>query len=231
MAKDNPGYFMVIPALVWNAKIRDKAKLCYGHITVLAGKEGYCYASNAYFAEQLGVSKISASQYISELEAVGAIQCKIILKENSKEVKERRIYLTLTATEDIFNGPTKDIFKGNNTRDNNININIDDAKKKAFFKLVELYPSDRIGNRQHGLKKFLALDTDKCKLALINAPRYIKAAGDFVKSLQNYITEECFTEEWLDTTEQRNKSKSGRITNNVIDNAEVLKNRDKGFYD
>jgi len=160
-------YYMVIPATVWDAPIRDKAKLCYGHITVLAHKEGFAFASNSYFAKVLNVSKTSASQYISELEKLGVIRTEVILKEGTKQVEKRKIYLTSMGTKDIFSGPNKenlkgsikDNFKGNNTSNNNTSTNtIDDAYGKIFFKIVDAYPTNRIGNRQHGLKKFKLLD-------------------------------------------------------------------------
>ena len=79
---------------------------------------------------------------------------------------------------------------------------------KIFFRIVEAYPKNRIGNRQHGLKKFNELDMDQCKLAAKNLKRYLKLAGEYVKSLQNYIEQECYTEEWL-KAEEKNKSKKG----------------------
>jgi len=48
----------------------------------------------------------------------------------------------------------------------NDNTNIDDVIGKIFFKLVDLYPQNRIGNRQHNLKKFGELSIDECKLSL-----------------------------------------------------------------
>ena len=80
-----------------------------------------------------------------------------------------------------------------------------------FFKLVDMYPKNRVGNRQHGLKKFKALDIEEAKLALVNLKRYLKVAGNYIKNLQNYITEECYTEAWL--TLEETKSKPKDITN------------------
>ena len=94
------------------------------------------------------------------------------------------------------------------------NTNIDDVLGKIFFKIVELYPKDRIGNRQHGLKKFQQLDIEKAKLALKNLDQYLNLAGGYVKSLQNYIAEECYTEEWLSSA-QRNKTQIKSISNKV----------------
>ena len=98
------------------------------------------------------------------------------------------------------------------TKKNN-NTNIDDVKSKVFFKLVELYPQNRIGNRQHNLKKFNELDIEECKLALKNLNRYLEAANGFNKSLSNYIIEKCFSDAWLQEQEKVNKTKKGSINN------------------
>jgi len=98
--------------------------------------------------------------------------------------------------------------------DNNTKLDVssdDDIKGKIFFKIVELYPKNRVGNRQHGLKKFKQLDIDQAKLAAINLKRYLKVAGEYVKNLQNYITEECWSEEWLKLEETKHNKKD--ITN------------------
>lgn len=105
-----------------------------------------------------------------------------------------------------------------NNTDNNTNNNTildvpseDDIKGKMFFKLVDMYPKNRIGNRQHGLKKFKNLDIDKAKLALVNLNRYLAVAEGYVKSLQNYITEECYTEDWLAGEEKLKKNKNNPV--------------------
>jgi len=80
---------------------------------------------------------------------------------------------------------------------------------KIFFKIVEMYPKNRIGNRQHGLEKFKKLSKEDAKLAALNLKRYLKVAGTFVKNLQNYITEECWSEAWLiaEETKQNKNNK------------------------
>lgn len=78
---------------------------------------------------------------------------------------------------------------------------------KIFFKIVDAYPKNRIGNRQHGLKKFESLSLEEAKLAAINLKRYLTVAGPYVKMLQNYITEGCFTEEWLQAEEKQKLNK------------------------
>ena len=93
----------------------------------------------------------------------------------------------------------------------------DDIKGQIYFKIVDNYPANRIGNRQHGLKKFKTLSIDNAKLAVINLKRYLKLSEGFHKSLQNYITEECWSEPWLKAEETKNNKKD--ITNTKTFNA------------
>lgn len=98
----------------------------------------------------------------------------------------------------------------NNQETNNKNTNLDEASTnnedkdfygKIFFRIVDAYPKNRVGNRQHGLKKFNTLSKEDAKLAALNLKRYLAVAGPYVKSLQNYITEACFSEDWLKSEE------------------------------
>lgn len=245
--ENKQSYYMNIPAKVWDSELNAKAILMYGHITVLANKEGYCYSGNAYFEKVLNISTSSTSRYMNELEKLQLIKRVLIYKKNSKEIAQRRIYITEPAFTDEDTLPslatpgyphqrhqgTPTGERDNNTSINNININtnIDEVKSKVFFEIVKRYPKNRIGNRQHGLKKFIKLDTEECKLALKNLNRYLAVAGNYVKNIQNYITEECFSEEWL-LTEERNKKNKLNINNdNIINNAKSLTNRNQDFYD
>lgn len=97
MAEDNAirGYYAVIPATVrYDASIPANAKLLYGEITALCNERGYCWATNAYFAELYSVSKKTVSLWISALQEQGYIQTKLVYKENSKEVEGRHITIT-----------------------------------------------------------------------------------------------------------------------------------------
>lgn len=221
--ENKESYYMNIPATVWNTDLNSKAILMYGHITVLANKEGFCYANNKYFERVLSISTSSLNRYMNQLESMGLIRRELIYKPGTMEVAQRRIYMNTPIVtgehthshqrlEAIITGE-QDNTTSNNTTSNNI-LDVpsdDDIKSKIFFKIVELYPKNRIGNRQHGLKKFKTLDIDQAKLAAVNLKRYLTVAGTYVKNLQNYITEECWSEEWLKAEETKQVNKN--ITN------------------
>lgn len=87
-------YFSVIPANVrYDTTIPANAKLLYGEITALCNQHGYCWATNEYFAKQYGVHKKTISDWISKLQKGGYVWSILVYKENSKEVKERRLYI------------------------------------------------------------------------------------------------------------------------------------------
>jgi hypothetical protein len=80
----------------YDKNLPDKAKLLYGEITALCNKEGYCWASNAYFAELYGVTTVSISRLISKLKQAGYISVTLIYKEKSKEVDKRIVRIVQT---------------------------------------------------------------------------------------------------------------------------------------
>ncbi len=86
-------YYMVIPAPVWNAEITAKAMILYGHVSVLAKKEGYCFANNKYFEKVMKMSSSTVQRCFVELESNGLIKRELIYKEGSKEVDTRKIYI------------------------------------------------------------------------------------------------------------------------------------------
>ena len=94
-----PSYYAVIPADVrYDDQIPPNAKLLYGEISALIGKDGFCYASNAYFMKLFGFSDPTISRLISQLEKAGYIQ-REIEKDDSGQVKRRKIYLSVSVTE------------------------------------------------------------------------------------------------------------------------------------
>ena len=66
--RNKVGYYSIIPSKVlYNKELKANEKLLYAMITSLACKEGYCFATNNYFAEELGVHPKTVSSWISNL--------------------------------------------------------------------------------------------------------------------------------------------------------------------
>jgi len=126
--KETPNYYSIIPANVrYDENLKDKAKLLYGEITSLSDKNGYCYASNKYFADLYKVSTRTITELISSLVKQEYIQIKYEYKKNTKQIIQRKIYLwkkTSIPLEKYFYTPLEENFQDNNTSINNINKNI-----------------------------------------------------------------------------------------------------------
>lgn len=132
----NGSYYAVIPAKVLHDKDLlkyPKSILLYGHIANLANQKGYCWATNKYFMEQLGVkSATTITDYLNLLVRKGFIKKKKIYKDGTKQIEKRIISIDTgtpippdcnTSTPADCNSPIPSDCKENNTRNNNTSIN------------------------------------------------------------------------------------------------------------
>ena len=142
MAVENKSYYAIIPANVrYDKTLTPNAKLLFGEITALCNEKGYCWASNAYFAELYGVSKTSISNWISSLQKNGYISVDMIYKENSKEIQNRYIRILNDPIKEILIGYSKNLqypIKENFT-DNNKIIN----NKKEYISKDNAIPKSK----------------------------------------------------------------------------------------
>ena len=89
-----PGYDAVIPARVrYDPELTDKAKLLYGEIRALASRDGYCWATNAYFCHLYMVSESTIQRNIAALTDRGHIWSEVIRDEETNAVLERRLWV------------------------------------------------------------------------------------------------------------------------------------------
>lgn len=87
-----PNYFGIITADVrYDRNLTPNAKLLYSELTCLAIKDGYCFASNNYFAKLYEVHPSNVSKWIKQLSERGYIRIEYIYQE--KQCIERRIYV------------------------------------------------------------------------------------------------------------------------------------------
>lgn len=86
--EERPSYFSITPASVrYDERLTDGEKILYGEITALANKDGYCYATNGYFARLYKRTESTISVRISNLQKCGYIN--VVIEDNYK----RRIYI------------------------------------------------------------------------------------------------------------------------------------------
>ena len=87
------GYYSIIPSkILYNKELKSNEKLLYAMITSLACKEGYCFATNNYFAKELGVHPKTISSWISDLKEKNYLKVDIVRNEN-KQIIQRKIYI------------------------------------------------------------------------------------------------------------------------------------------
>lgn len=136
---DSPGYYAVIPSTVrYDESLAANAKLLYGEITSLCNERGYCYATNNYFADLYGVSKVSISKWVNQLIEKGYIVSKIEYVNNSKEIKKRYLFVNdaYTPIKEKFNTPLRKVYDPikEKFKENNKNEYIKEIYKEKFSK-------------------------------------------------------------------------------------------------
>ena len=153
MNEENPiGYYAVIPATVlFCEKLKANEKLLYAVITVLANKEGYCFASNNYLGKLFSAQPHTISNWISNLNKLNFVFVEIVRNEKN-EVIQRRIYpndvpYTLKMTYPYTTNMTEGMLQ-KRQYNNNINNKID-----RFFNYI-------VGSEKQNPEKF-TVDEEK----------------------------------------------------------------------
>lgn len=144
---EKPSYFSILTADVrYDRRLgKPNARELYSEITALSNKDGYCHASNGYFAKLYEIDNGTVSRWISTLEKCGYLEREIIYYEGTKQVKERRLYPISTpigrkrntppqkkqeGVDSCANTPTLRKRKENNTSINNTSKNINNNTKQ-----------------------------------------------------------------------------------------------------
>ena len=167
---ERPGYYGILPANIrYDKNLKPMEKIMYSELTALSNKNGYCNATNSYFAELYEVSKNTVSLWIGDLEKAGYIKTKLIYEAGTKNIKERRIYIAdpITKNNDTYHEKEVDpITKNNDTpitknrEDNNTSINntrlILKENRKEKLELVDFITSQGISKEyEEKLLEFL----------------------------------------------------------------------------
>lgn len=159
---EQPNFYSILTADVrYNKNLSPSEKIMFAEITALSNKQGYCSASNNYFADLYGVTKTTISRWIRNLIKEGYI--KSVLIKDGKEIKGRKLYpITDTHNKNVdtpinkndntslqkcgeginknVKNPINKNVKENNTSNNNTSIN----NKKIYKKGEQELPFERI---------------------------------------------------------------------------------------
>jgi hypothetical protein len=97
---NRPSYYAVIPASVRYCKeLEMGARILYGEITALSNKNGYCFATNNYFAEIFDVDSRTIQNWLSSLRVNNFIHIEI---DREGIQTTRKIYVILPENQNIF---------------------------------------------------------------------------------------------------------------------------------
>lgn len=133
LPKIHPNYYAVIPASVrYDRNLTPAAKLLYGEIAALCNQEGFCWASNRYFAGLYDTTPRSIQNWLNDLEGAGHITSDYT---EATSGTARNIYLTEAHEKNVMGGvkksssPHEKSFTHNNTT--NITKNKDTSSSSA----------------------------------------------------------------------------------------------------
>ena len=105
---DKPSYYAVIPANVrYDEYLPAGAKLLYGEITALCNKEGFCWATNAYFADLYSISTKTVSRWVTQLKDSGYVNVVLNHKTGTSNEQTRKISIAQAYGQNCPRGWTK----------------------------------------------------------------------------------------------------------------------------
>ena len=99
MATEKPNFYAILPADVrYDEAIPPNAKLLYAEISALTGSEGFCFATNDYFAQLYGMTVETISRLIAKLEKAGYIR-RLVDRDDTGQIVGRRLFLTASVSD------------------------------------------------------------------------------------------------------------------------------------
>lgn len=194
--KHQPNYYAIIPADVRYSNAPAAAKLLFGEITALTSKEGYCWATNEYFAGLYQVSNRNVQRWLTSLEELGFIRIE------NRSSKLREIFLTLNMDKNVrvpaYLTRTKMSDKPGQKSTNNeitpIYNNTSNNTHIEFGKFWELYPKKV--EKKKAEAKWNRLKKTEQDAILTDLPKrkateqWQKAAGQYVPNPTTYLNGE-----------------------------------------
>ena len=211
MEEQQKAYYAIIPAEVrYDKDLPPNAKLLYGEITALCNDKGYCWASNQYFADLYHSSISAVQKWISALVKKGYINLELVYKEGTKQVLQRKLYITPGVN--IYTTSCKYLYdpgiKNNMTP--GVNICVDNNKdiNNTFNNKKDVYThKHKYGEYQH------VLLTDKEHTHLVelygsSLDEHIKILDEYIEtSGKSYKNHSLVLQKWVhDEWEKRNKN-------------------------
>lgn len=232
--RENPNYFSILPANIrYDKELKPNEKLLYSEITALSNKDGYCYASNKYFANLYNVSIQSISSWINNLIIKGYIESELIYEENSKEIKCRKLTTVLKKSlipiKENFNRGMKENFQDNNIN-NNINNNNNINKEEEIFNYYQQEIGTLTPNQYEILLNYIdKLDNELIKEAInIAVNNGAKNMSYLIAILKSFINKGY--KHISDIKNPLKHEENNELSDELIDNLKELDNFMENFY-
>ena len=146
MGEPTKSYYAIITADVrYDDSLPANAKLLYGELTCLCNEKGYCWASNAYFANLYNVSKVTVSRWIAQLKERGYIKIDLKKKDDTTLEQVRLISIVNTPYQKCYTPLNKNDKDNTTSMNNKKRIDIysfadghSDTFKEAWYGFVEM---------------------------------------------------------------------------------------------
>lgn len=222
---EKPNYYGIIPATVrYDKRLKPMEKILYSEITALANTQGFCFASNSYFGKLYEVHKNTVGIWINNLVECGYLKVKMIYKENSKEVLERRLYI-VDLKEVPLSTPVQEekILEEEREERASINKNIDTLSTKSLtpYQQKNGYPTNEIieGNTTsvNIINENITSNNTTAKLDNLN-----KIEETSTKSSSSFVLENSLREKREDSREKElEKDSSTMSTGNIERDREI----------
>lgn len=88
---EQPSYYSILTANVrYDKELKANEKLLFSEITALSNRNGYCHATNKYFAQLYDKNSSTISDWINHLKQRGYL--KVVMVKDGKQIKERKLF-------------------------------------------------------------------------------------------------------------------------------------------
>ena len=212
---DKPSYYAILTADVrYDKTLKPLARLLFAEITALCNKEGYCWASNQYFADLYEVDKTTVSGWIGQLKTRGYLTVQLEYKEGSKQILNRYMKINGEGIDEIINTPLqKDVdpidqkTKVNTKTNTKTNITVNSIGD--FDSFWRFYP--RKAGKEAARKAWLKLRPDEHIMKMIadnvkqrvDKGEWRKDNQSFILHASTYLNQKRWEDEVLDQQTQK----------------------------
>jgi len=157
-----PTYFAVLPAEVrYDKNLSSLEKLLYAEITALSNKEGFCWASNGYFASLYDRQPTYISKVFAKLAKGGYIRIEI----DQAAGNQRKIFIGLAVKNDTYSEKVQEGYSdlvqpnsiNNNTKVNTITNNRTSQDDTDLTELLLRHVADNypfLKDKPYGIKDY-----------------------------------------------------------------------------